>query len=63
MAVRKLVCSVVDRLVYKGVKGASILMAHKHFNLSKGAVIDIMHCLSWSNCKDPDGFVVRLCSF
>ena len=29
----------------KGVKGASVLVAHKHFNLCAGAVIDVMHCV------------------
>ena len=29
----------------KGIKGASVLAAHKHFDLSKGAVIDVMHCV------------------
>ena len=29
----------------KGVKGASVLVAHKHFNLCTGAVIDVMHCV------------------
>ena len=29
----------------KGLKGASALAAHKHFNLSTGAVIDVMHCV------------------
>lgn len=29
----------------KGIKGASGLTAHKHFNLSTGVVIDVMHCV------------------
>ena len=29
----------------KGIKGASILAAHKHFNLSTGAVLDVMRCV------------------
>ena len=29
----------------KGVKGASALAAHRHFNLSTGPVIDVMHCV------------------
>ena len=29
----------------KGVKGASVLCSHKHFDLSTGMVIDVMHCV------------------
>ena len=29
----------------KGIKGASVLCAHKHFDLCKGVVIDVMHCV------------------
>ena len=29
----------------KGVKGACILSTHVHFDLSRGAVIDVMHCV------------------
>ena len=29
----------------KGVKGVSVLSSHKPFNLSAGAVIDVMHCV------------------
>ena len=29
----------------KGIKGASVLASHKHFDLSKGAVIYVMHCV------------------
>jgi hypothetical protein len=34
-----------DTAQVKGIKGASILAAHRHFNLSTGAVIDVMHCV------------------
>ena len=27
------------------MKGASVLLAQKHFDLSVGAVIDVMHCI------------------
>ncbi len=28
-----------------GIKGASILCSHGHFDLSTGMVIDVMHCV------------------
>lgn len=32
-------------LQVKGVKGASVLAAHPHFDLCRGMVIDVMHCV------------------
>ena len=28
-----------------GVKGASALCVHRHFDLCKGVVVDVMHCV------------------
>lgn len=41
----------------KGVKGASVHAAHKHFDLSRGAVVDVMY--SGSDCQDPHGLVAE----
>ena len=39
------------------MKGASVLIAHKHFNICTGPVIDIMHCLFGGDGEDPDGLL------
>ena len=40
----------------KGMKGASVLVAHKHSNLCTGAVIAL--CVPWGNCQGPHGCLV-----